>query len=224
MLKPHLRVEQFHVQYRIGLTMSAPEWVPERDKTGMGRRVAERLQVGRDGEPFTDSTWQRAGIDDQCAAQEEKGGFEVGDAVVCRYGAGELVELKEDGSCVVDINVDSDYEANSDDEPTVQHLSEFSSTGRDTGGARLRWPPPNFAPAPRAKRIDAVNLALKKKVAMHFEQNCPTSPCAKDRMRKWLAVGIFIFAQAMILMTTYTKLFKSFKAEHGDAISESQFH
>ena len=69
-----------------------------------------------------------------------------------------------------------------------------------------------------------MNPALKKKVATHFEQNCPTSPCAKDRMRKWLAVGIFIFAQAMILMTTYTKLFKSFKAEHGDAISESQFH
>jgi len=62
MLKPHLRVEQCRVQYRIGLTMSAPEWVPERDKTGMGRRVAERLQVGRDGAPFTDSIWQRADI------------------------------------------------------------------------------------------------------------------------------------------------------------------
>ena len=57
---------------------------------------------------------------------------------MCRYGAGELVKLKEDGSCKVNIEVDSDYEASSSDgELAVQHVAEFSSTGRDQGGARL---------------------------------------------------------------------------------------
>ena len=67
MLKHHVRTEQCRQQYRTGLIMVAPEWVAERDRTGMGRKVFERLQVGRDGAPATDSVWQRAEIDNQWA-------------------------------------------------------------------------------------------------------------------------------------------------------------
>ena len=51
-LKGHHQVESIRQQYRISLTILAPEVVRERDRTGMSRRVAERLQINRNRDPF----------------------------------------------------------------------------------------------------------------------------------------------------------------------------
>ena len=119
------------------------------------------------------------------------------------------MKLEDDGSCVITIAFDG-----------ITKASEFTSTGRGVGGARLRWPEISFAPAERAQRKDALSADTKEKIQQHYEAHCPTSPCTKHRMRKWLSVGIFLMAQAMVLMTTFHRMFCSFEERFGNIVSE----
>ena len=72
MLKNHVRVEEIRQQYRLALTLVAPVKVAERDKSGMGRRFANRLQVRRDTKPFKDSVQKRCEADAMWLQQQKQ--------------------------------------------------------------------------------------------------------------------------------------------------------
>ena len=113
----------------------APELAEFGDNAGMGQKVAARLDLNRSSPAFTESITKRNEINSEYAAQKivEARGFAVGDLVCCRHGEGVLMKLEDDGSCVVKIAFDG-----------ITKASKFTSTGRDVGGARLRWPEISF--------------------------------------------------------------------------------
>ena len=86
----------------------------------------------------------------------------------------------------------------------------FDSMGKK--GGRVRRPPIEFSPPARKKRKDAVSEHVRSKIGEHCEQECPTSPCAKDRVRKRVGTGMYIVANCMILYCTLALLFGSFQA------------
>jgi hypothetical protein len=83
------RSEEQRQHFRVVLTAVAPKKVGCR-RRGMSRRVAEALHVNRNSKPFRDSVDKRAKIDE--AAEHMDDPLAVGDAVVCRHGAGILTE------------------------------------------------------------------------------------------------------------------------------------
>ena len=64
----------------------------------------------------------------------------------------------------------------------------------------------------------------------HCETECPTSPCAKDRVRKRLGTGMYLIAPMMLLYGTYAAMYATFQLAWPAlfiaglvAISERQF-
>ena len=93
----HCRSERQRQQYRLVLTVLAPE-------SGLRKAepVADALGVGRQGKPFLDAIQMRAEVDRLIKASEKQ--LQVGDEVLCRHGKGTLIEVdsdydSEDGSC-----------------------------------------------------------------------------------------------------------------------------
>ena len=195
--------EQQRKEYRVALTVLAPEQVAERDNSGMSRKVAEALGVNRSRALFTESVAERAEIDK--LAKQHTTELQVGDSVVCRHtvpgGTSKLAALGPKGKCTVEHNMDGRV-----------FTSEFKSMRSGSGGDRVRRPPIHFSPAGRKKRKDAVPEHTQAKILEHCELECPTSPCMKDRVRKLLGTGMYIVANCMILYTTLAVLFGSFQA------------
>ena len=54
--------------------------------------------------------------------------------------------------------------------------------------------------------------STRKRIHEHCEHECPTSPCAKDRVCKRLGTGMYIVTNCMILYCTLATLFGSFQA------------
>ena len=137
------------------------------------------LESARQGKPFKDAIQVRAKIDAAIKANKKR--LQVGDDVVCRHGAGKLVQY------------DSAYDSSSDDEegPCAvemivsgqKHVAQFKNSGKSKGGARLRRVPISLAHRPRRSRKDAVPADVHENVFEFFESECATSPCAKHEMR-----------------------------------------
>ena len=149
----HCRSESQRQQYRLVLTVLAPEF-------GMAASVALALDVGRKCKPLLDSIALRDEIDTKIEASKKR--LEVGDEVLCRHGKGALVEVDSDYDnededcahpCAVEIEVDGH-----------KQVSKFKRSGRGKGGARLHRIPISFAHGPRKVREDATSANVKQKV------------------------------------------------------------
>ena len=51
-------------------------------------------------------------------------------------------------------------------------------------------------------------------VKKHFDTECATSPCAKDQVRMRLGTGMYLVAQALIMMGTLWALYTSFQLSY----------
>jgi len=47
-----------------------------------------------------------------------------------------------------------------------------------------------------------------------FKENCPTSPCAKDFVRKRLGPTIYMIGRTLIMSGTYKSMYDEFKADN----------
>ena len=77
------RTEEQRQHFRIVLTALAPTKADARDNAGIGRRVAEALDVNRNRATFRDSVGVRAEIDQAATVMNKP--LIVGDSVVCRH-------------------------------------------------------------------------------------------------------------------------------------------
>ena len=149
--------EEQRQHYRVVLTSVAPKPVKERDPTGRERDFADALGVNRNGKPWCDSVDKRVEID--AALKIKSQPLKVGDTVVCRHGAGTLVEYAgHDGPCAVKLIVQTDVGA-------VEHVSRFDYAKKCKGGGSVRHAPISFAHTSRAARKDQIPDHVKKQVA-----------------------------------------------------------
>ena len=198
-MKDQQQNEELRQQRRLVLTAIAPESKGVGDTSGMQKKVAERLSINRNLAPFRDSVAKRAEIDADWQAMKDKAEFSIGDSVLCKHGAGELVEIAENGSCKVKIVVDG-----------FEHTSEFSSMSNKKGGARLRNPLVSFAPKARKQRNPtSVSEDVKERVQQCYEAGCAVSPCAKDRVRIRKGPFAYLIMPALILLSTFGALHAS---------------
>ena len=123
------RDEQGKRDYRLALTICAPVKMAEGNRYGMGRKVADRLDVDRQSTPFLDAVEKRAEIDAAYVLQLEQGDELIdGMKCLCKHGEGTLT-LGQGGACSVLLKgIDS----------ASDHVSEFKSTGKGKGGGRIR--------------------------------------------------------------------------------------
>ena len=122
---------------------------------------------------------RRAEIDKLAVAHAKE--LKVGDALVCKRtppgATSTLTSLPAGlkGECTVQINMDG---------RVFDH--HFLSLGSGRGGGCVLRPTIEFSPPARKQRKDAVSESTRKRIHEHCEHDCPTSPCAKDRVRKRL--------------------------------------
>ena len=138
---------------------------------------AVNLESARQGKPFKDAIQLRAKID--AAIEANKKRLQVGDDVVCRHGAGKLVEYDsaydsssdgEEGTCAVAIVVSGHT-----------HVAQFRNSGKGKGGARLRRIPISLAHGPRRSRKDAVPADVYEKVIDFLSPSVQRAPVRRTK-------------------------------------------
>ena len=182
--------------------------------------------MNQDGLPFKDAVDGRVEIDK--AAQGLDVPLTEGDTIVCAHGIGVLVECRgPDDPCVVEIEIGD-----------VKHDSVFGAMkGNDALSGCVRRPPILFSrsgarkvrkdsiqPSVKAKVTDIILSAVRDgscllivvfaQVQKCYEDNCATSPCMKDKVRKRLGTGFYLLAQMMVMMCTFASLYHNFKTTY----------
>jgi hypothetical protein len=190
------RTEKERIECGVVLTAVAPEKVCIKNKTGWGRRVADRLGITH-RQTLLEATARRDVIDKDAATLLQNGA-----RVICKHGEGELSGYtSRDKPCKVTITV-GDH----------THTSQFKKAGtKNGGGGQVRHAPISFAP-PRRKATRKLSDEVQEKVQKYYEENCPTSPCARDQVRRRLAIGLFMVLPAMIIFSTFKELHAGFLA------------
>ena len=103
-----------------------------------------------------------------------------GDTVLCRGQLAELTSYDEQTGhcCVTFMAMDGQFSQ------SVHYTSRF---GNQSKSARLQRVPVLLQPQARKRRDDRISDEVLDHVATIYENNCPTSPHQRDKMRRLLA-------------------------------------
>ena len=134
----------------------------------------------------------------------------VGAHVTCQSGHGELIALESQrGPGIVRL----DLGRGSSHEVPFQSTMHFN----------VRLVPPPFVRVHRKERKDALDPIIKKAVKDTYHMESATSPCKKDRVRKWLAPLVYIVTQKMFLMNTLQGVYATFKVNYPHYVPSVSF-
>lgn len=217
--------EEQRREYLTGLAYVAPPRLASRDKAGMIRRVAERLNVRRGRRSrkqggrqtaFDRAIDRRTNFD--AAALQLLGPlghvFTEGQKVLTHNGPAEIARLTADGRVVVTYRNGDSY----------AERTYTSRSGKEPGSARLQPMPPSLLPAPRATSALATSDTTKKAIVDHAHVYCPTSPHQRDVMKRRTGPCTVEEKAALILSDVREAMFADFQEKHPEIkISFSQW-
>ena len=219
-LKYDVRHEEQRQQFRLALTILAPEKVAQGVHAGMGRAVADRLDLNstRTSKAWAESIEALVSASTKPMHSEHKmlqSSALVIWLCVVMVKAGYLHSRRTNPARLRLIwgtpNIFQSFSLLEMARRNEVCVPTCPICVPDPGcAARLHHLPISFAPAQRKVRKDSVSEATKEKVGAHYEKHCATSPSAKDQVRKRLGPLSYITAPLLVLLTSIGRLFKGF--------------
>ena len=165
----------------------------------------------RQGRPWQQAVASRAVAD--AASKKEGSPLVAGDCAISRGRDCTVVHMGADGSCTLSFSAEG-----------IEATRIFKSIGRGKGGARLTRPPVSLRPGARAQRSDEKASKAEPSVREFCDAQGARSPSTKDRVRRWVGVGLYEVCQALILFSTVSALFSLFQVDYpGVKISRALF-
>ena len=175
--------EQQRKEYILLLRALAPILKKERDKSGMVKKIAKRLEVphgsrGCKGKKvnyaFTDAVLAAEDFHDKAKlAATPLTLLCVGDDVLCRGQLAKVAEYDaESGRCSITFCVGEQLDGGSSIQKTVNYAAAF---GKGPQSARLQRPPATLMPPPRRQRSDALSMVRGPTLT---PPRCPKPPPA----------------------------------------------
>jgi hypothetical protein len=196
--------ERQREEYHIALGLIAPKPVAVRDHAGMGRRVAQELQLQQNRLPWQRSVAQRAAADAAWLKRSEP--LAAGKAAVSHGRDCTIIDIDHaKRTCTIDCTAGG-----------VSGSRTFTNLGKEKGGARLSRPAITLRPvvAVRKTRRDAKGEEARADVEALFDAEGARSPSMKDEVRRRHGVGLYEKAQALILYSTYAALYAMFLVQY----------
>lgn len=209
------RSEEERCDYHTVLAAVAPTREAVGEKEGMINKVSERLGVEQGARYVKKTGEKRPYVFDQAITQ--RGAFDQAALLVGRLEPGDRATSRGQPCTIIAIDYEADTCTLSFSLRGIEAVRTYSHIYKGVdppkkapfpqGSARLRRVPPSLRPKPRETRRDEVAEAARPKVEELYDMEGARSPAQRDRVRRFLGVGLHESAQALIVYAKQSALY-----------------